>query len=278
MGQRLSFIKMQGTGNDFIVAHELPASLQPSPELAVRLCDRRRGIGADGLVLILPSETADFRMRIWNCDGSEAEMCGNGIRCCARYVNAVKLSDKRTLLFETGAGPVATELTESGAVRVTMGKPVLSAPHIPTMKVSGRVINENLRVDHMLFRITAVSMGNPHAVIFDEHLSDELVNVWGRKIESHPFFPRKANVEFVKVLSDREIRMRVWERGCGETQACGTGACAAVVAGVINKKLGPDVTVHLPGGDLQVEWDGNEASPVYLTGPAGETFRGSVEI
>jgi diaminopimelate epimerase len=274
----LNFLKMEGTGNDFVVAHDLPSGVTPTPELVQRLCDRRRGIGADGLIIIQPSKSGDFRMRIWNSDGSEAEMCGNGIRCCAVYIHALKLSNNRTLLFETGAGKITAALRENGLVRVEMGNPVLSAPDIPTMKVSGTVVSENLHAGHMLFRITAVSMGNPHAVIFEDHLTDELVHIWGKKIETHPFFPKKTNVEFVKVISEKEIRMRVWERGCGETAACGTGACAAVVAGVINKKLGGGVTAHLPGGDLQVEWDGKETSPVYLTGPATITFRGSVAI
>jgi diaminopimelate epimerase len=217
-------------------------------------------------------------MRIFNSDGSEAEMCGNGIRCCAVYVKKLRLSEERSLLFETSAGSIVTELTKGGLIRVTMGKPVLSAPQIPTMKISGTVVNENLHVEHMLFKVTAVSMGNPHAVIYDDHLTDELVLVWGKKIETHPFFPKKTNVEFVKVLSQNEIRMRIWERGCGETLACGTGACAGVVAGIINKLHGNKVTVHLPGGDLFVEWNGKETSPVYMTGPAKIVFKGSVEI
>jgi diaminopimelate epimerase len=274
----LNFLKMEGAGNDFIVVQELSAQRAPSAELAVRLCNRRRGIGADGLIVVLPSKSADFQMRIFNSDGSEAEMCGNGIRCCAVYVKIMKLSGKRVLVFETGAGHITAEIVKNGAVRVNMGKPVLSAPQIPTLKVADRVIMEDLYVDRMLFKITAVSMGNPHAVIFDEHLTDELVQVWGPKIEVHPFFPKKTNVEFVKVISDKEIRMRVWERGCGETLACGTGACASVVAGVLNKMLANRVTVHLPGGDLFVEWDGEKTGPVYMTGPANVTFTGSVEI
>jgi diaminopimelate epimerase len=280
MKKTIPFLKMEGLGNDFIVTHEL---LPPrgTPErtapLAVKLCDRRRGIGGDGLVLLLPSTAADFQMRIWNSDGSEAEMCGNGIRCCAVYAKKMKLSGKRTLRFETGAGTIVTELLKNGQVKVTMGRPVLAAPQIPTLKASGRVIMEDLRVDRMLFKVTAVSMGNPHAVIFEEQLTDELVQVWGRKIETNQFFPRKTNVEFVKVLSPTETRMRVWERGCGETFACGTGACASVVAGIINNLHGNRVTVHLLGGDLFVEWDGRETSPVYLTGPAKIAFSGSVE-
>jgi len=224
-------------------------------------------------------------MRIFNSDGSEAEMCGNGIRCCAVYVKKLKLSGKRSLSFETGAGSIATESVGNGLIRVTMSRPVLFAPQIPTTclpsgtaKVSGTVLNEDLSVDGRLFKITAVSMGNPHAVIYEDNITDELVQVWGKKIENHPFFPKKTNVEFVKVLSKNEIRMRVWERGCGETMACGTGACAAVVAGILNKLLGNRVTAHLPGGDLLVEWDGKETSPVFMTGPASITFKGSVDV
>lgn len=277
----LSFLKMEGLGNDFIVTHNLRpkhASADVIAREAIRLCNRRRGIGADGLIMLLPSKNADFRMRIFNSDGSEAEMCGNGIRCCALYVKKLKLSRKRSLTFDTNAGNKTTELTKDGLVRVTMGRPVLSAPQIPTMRISGTVLNEDLPVDDRLFTITAVSMGNPHAVIFEDAITDDLVHVWGKKIESHPFFPKKTNVEFVKVLSRSEISMRVWERGCGETMACGTGACASVVAGILNKLHGNRVTVHLIGGDLLVEWDGHETSPVYLTGPSKIAFKGSVEI
>lgn len=312
MNKSLDFLKMEGLGNDFIVTHAVrpPKGLMPVRNNTIissqvfrqnnrgyseerellsliahqvaRLCDRRRGIGADGVICILPSKTADasadFQMRIFNSDGSEAEMCGNGIRCCAVYVKKLKLSGKRSLSFETGAGSIATESAGKGCIRVTMGRPILSAPQIPTTKVSGTVLNESLSVDGRLFKVTAVSMGNPHAVIYDDNLTDELVQVWGTKIERHHFFPKKTNVEFVKVLSENEIRMRVWERGCGETLACGTGACAGVVAGILNKLHGNRVTVHLPGGDLLVEWDGKETSPVYMTGPATITFKGSVEI
>jgi diaminopimelate epimerase len=278
MNKNFQFVKMEGLGNDFIVAHEFPGGQMPAAGLVAGLCDRRRGIGADGLILVLPSSAADFRMRIWNSDGSEAEMCGNGIRCCAVYAHAMKLSGKKTLAFETGAGIITTTWQKNGLVCVDMGRPVLSAPLVPTMKVSGKVVMEDLLVDRMRFKVTAVSMGNPHAVIFDEHLTDELVHIWGKKMETLPFFPKKTNVEFVSVISPAEIRMRVWERGCGETLACGTGACASVVAGIVNNLLAHRVTVHLPGGDLLVEWDGGEDGPVYLTGPGKEVFRGSVAL
>lgn len=281
MDNALNFLKMEGLSNDFIVTHEAPeSSLQSILNQTITICDRRKGVGGDGIILILPpkSSAADFRMRIFNSDGSEAEMCGNGIRCCALYAKQMNLSKKATLIFETGRGLVSTELLENGQIRVNMGAPILEAPKIPTAKSCCRVIMHELQVDCNTFKITAVSMGNPHAVIFVDEINDNLVHTWGKKIEYHPFFPKKTNVEFIKVLNNGEIKMRVWERGCGETFACGTGACAAVVAGILNNLHGNKVTVHLLGGDLFVEWDGNESSPVFMTGPARVAFRGSVEI
>ncbi|MBN1129859.1 MAG: diaminopimelate epimerase [Chitinispirillaceae bacterium] len=281
MKHTLSFMKMHGLGNDFIVTHEMePGEIPAIQNHTAELCDRRRGIGADGVILIRPSDNqnADFRMRIFNSDGSEAEMCGNGIRCCAQYVRLNNLSAKQSLVFQTGAGPIATAPAENGLIRVTMSNPVLDAALIPTTQKKGRVIMQDLQVDERTFAITAVSMGNPHAVIYADELSDDLVQFWGRNIETHPFFPKKTNVEFVTVLSDREIRMRVWERGCGETLACGTGACASVVSGIVNNLHGNEVTVRLLGGDLAIEWDGNEHSPVFMTGPARLSFTGRVEV
>jgi diaminopimelate epimerase len=279
MNKTLNFIKMEGLGNDFLVTHEIsPESVQFIADQSVTLCDRRHGIGGDGVILILPSSKADFKMRIFNSDGSEAEMCGNGIRCCALYVKTLHLSEKNSLAFEAGAGMIATEFLGNSLFRVNMGKPILDATKIPTIKPSCKVIMHDLQVDCNSFKITAVSMGNPHAVIYADELSDNLVHTWGKKIENHPFFPKKTNVEFIKVLSNSEIQMRVWERGCGETQACGTGACAAAVAGIVNHLHDNKVTVHLLGGDLQIEWDGNESNPVFMTGPARIAFKGSVEI
>jgi diaminopimelate epimerase len=279
MPNNLNFIKMEGLGNDFIVLHRLSGeSIQPIIKQCVKLCDRKFGIGADGIIFILPSKKADFRMRIFNSDGSEAEMCGNGIRCCLLYAQTMRLSKKQSITFETKAGIIATEFTKKRLVRVNMGKPVLESSKIPTIKKSCQVIMHDLQVDCKLFKITAVSMGNPHAVVYTDEITDELVSFWGPKIEKHPFFPKKTNVEFVKVLSNSEIQMRVWERGCGETLSCGTGACASVVSGIINNLHGNSVTVHLRGGDLLVEWDGNETSPVYMTGPAKIVFSGSVGI
>jgi diaminopimelate epimerase len=216
-------------------------------------------------------------MRIINADGSEAEMCGNGIRCFAVYLRDTGMTQKQKLTIETKAGVIQTEYA-GDRIRVTMGAPVLSGRAIPVNKDGGPIIGEKLSVDGKTFAVTAVSMGNPHAVIYADELTNELVHRYGSKLESHPFFPKKANIEFVKVLSDSEIRMRVWERGCGETMACGTGACASVVAGVLNRKNGNAVTVHLPGGDLFIEWDGDPTHPVFMTGPANRVYSGSTEI
>jgi len=279
MTNKLNFIKMEGLGNDFIVMHRSTnESIQTIIKQCVKLCDRRRGIGADGIIFILPSKKADFKMRIFNSDGSEAEMCGNGIRCCKLYVQSMHLSKKQLVTFETKAGIISTESNKKDLIRVNMGTPILESSKIPTVKKSCQVIMHDLQVDCKLFKITAVSMGNPHAVIYVDEITDELVSFWGPKIEKHPFFPNKANVEFIKVLSNKEIQMRVWERGCGETLCCGTGACASVVAGIINNLHGNKVKVHLLGGDLLVEWDGKETSPVYMTGPATIVFKWILEL
>jgi diaminopimelate epimerase len=281
MSRILNFHKMHGIGNDFIVVHE---GFGPGDNVhldagkAVALCNRRIGIGADGVLIIGPSKTADFKVTIYNSDGSTAEMCGNGIRCCARYVQLAGLSARQSTVFETGAGPVSVESLGNDRFRACMGAPILAAEKIPTRQTSGRVLMHELSLDRETISLTAVSMGNPHAVIFADDLTDNFVLRLGPSIERHPFFPRKTNVEFVNVLANNEIRMRVWERGCGETLACGTGACAAVVAGFLVGQTGSEVSAHLPGGDLFVEWDGGEASPVYLTGPAVVSFRGSVDL
>jgi diaminopimelate epimerase len=272
----MKFVKMEGLGNDFVVTHHVGAKKLAGMLPRIRaLCDRRTGIGADGVILLLPSSKADFRMRIFNADGSEAEMCGNGIRCCARYVDEQKLSAKKKLSFETGAGIIATERS-GDMVRVNMGAPVLAAAQIPTAQKAGRVIRMPIRALDKMFEITTVSMGNPHAVIFTDSLTDDLVRRYGAALERDPFFPRRVNVEFAAVVSAGEARMRVWERGCGETRACGTGACAVAVAGVLTGRLSACTVIHLAGGDLTVEWDGNETQPVFMTGPARRVFDGDV--
>ena len=269
---------MEGLANDFILTHHVSEeNINAIRKIAPMLCDRRRGIGGDGVILVLPSKIADYRMRIFNADGSEPEMCGNGIRCFARYIQKTGLWKKPELLVETIAGINKTEIS-GDRIKVTMGAPIMDAPRVPVAKQSGRAVMEKILVDGKDFLVTAISMGNPHAVIYADELTDEMVLGYGKKLESHPFFPNKTNVEFVKVLSDKEISMRVYERGCGETMACGTGACASVVSGIINKKHGNAVTVHLPGGDLFIEWDGEFFHPVYMTGPAKWVFEGDIEV
>ncbi len=271
----MRFVKMEGLANDFILVRPDDEEIKKRIfEQAVTICDRRRGIGGDGIILIEPSDKADFRMRIINSDGSEAEMCGNGIRCFSLYVHVYGLSSKHTLAIETGAGIIHTQKLEDG-YKVNMGPPVLKASEIPTRYSGERVVKHPLDVEGRQFLITAVGMGNPHAVLFEDELSDSLVLGLGPKIESHPFFPKRTNVEFVRVDDPKQITMRVFERGCGETMACGTGACAAAVAGVINGKHENRVTVHLAGGDLEIEWDGNSDHPVFMTGPAREVFEGT---
>ncbi|MBN1306646.1 MAG: diaminopimelate epimerase [Chitinispirillaceae bacterium] len=275
----MNFVKMEGSGNDFVVTHEFPAETAGrEKETAIALCDRHRGIGGDGLILILPSERADFRMRIFNSDGSEAEMCGNGIRCCVHYIDLLSLSSAKELAIETASGIIGTERNENGQVRVDMGPPRLRADQVPVVSSHDQVIMEPLSINGVTFKINAVSMGNPHVVIYADDLSDDLVLGFGPRIETHPDFPNKTNVEFVTVVSDTEISMRVWERGCGETKACGTGACAAAVAGIINRLHGKKVTVHLPGGDLLVEWSGETTDPVFMTGPARAVYTGSYPL
>ena len=275
----VAFQKWHGLGNDFIIPDQIHEQLFPLLKThAAFLCDRRKGIGADGLLFLLPSEIADFKMVIINSDGSEAEMCGNGIRCLASYIGSKKISLHKSLAIETGAGIIKTELLDDTTVTVNMNSPRLEASLIPVAGRSGVVLMEKIEVAGNEFKFTAVSMGNPHAVIYPEQIDDNLVKTIGPQIETHPLFPKKTNVEFITVLSDSEIVMRVWERGCGETQACGTGACASAVSGILNKLHGNNVTVHLPGGDLLISWSGMQSDPVYMTGPAMYVFDGKFEV
>ncbi|SFE14119.1 diaminopimelate epimerase [Paenibacillus algorifonticola] len=276
----MNFTKMHGLGNDFIVIageQQLPDN---AAQLAIDLCNRFFGIGADGLVYILPSENADFRMRIINSDGSEAEQCGNAIRCVAKYVYDNGLTNKELITIETlGAGAQAVQLRVEGGkvqtVRVDMGEPILNGLAVPTTVDQEQVVEHPIEVDGREFRFTAVSMGNPHCVIYVDDAANFDLAAWGPKLETHPMFPRKINVEFVTVNSREHTEMRVWERGAGPTLACGTGACATVVASVLNGYTDRTATVSLKGGDLLIEW--NEAdNHVYMTGPAAEVFRGSL--
>lgn len=269
------FIKMHGTGNDFVFLDALKRPLPAPSRVAGKLCDRRFGVGADQMLLLEPSRTADFRMRIFNPDGSEVEQCGNGIRCLARYVWTRGLSRKPTLEIETGGGVVRPRRMGS-FVEVDMGEPVLEGRRIP-VRGSGPILNRELMVRGRVFRVTCVSMGNPHCVIFSKPNGEDLVGAFGPLIERHPFFPRRTNVEFVWVRGRGRIQVGVWERGAGRTLSCGTGACASVVASVLNGRTGRVCKVILPGGELDVRWD-DRTNRVFMKGPAEEVYTGRIAI
>jgi diaminopimelate epimerase len=271
----LPFVKMHGAGNDFVLVDALKKPVKIGAGLARALCDRRFGVGADQILLIEPSKKADFRMRVTNADGSEVEMCGNGIRCAALYAAERGRVKKAAMSVETLAGIIRPALAgkAGGAarVRVDMGEPVLEAEKIPTA-AKGRVIDHPLRFDGHEASVTCVSMGNPHCVIFTDDLDKAPVESWGPVIERLPFFPKRTNVEFVQVENPGAARVRVWERGAGLTLACGTGACAVGVAGVLTGRLRRDVELALPGGALRIEWAPDNR--VFMTGPAAFVFDG----
>lgn len=279
--QRIEFTKMQGTGNDFVVldclAHPEYLEYALTPALASKLCDRHYGIGADGLVLVLPSAIADIQMRIINSDGSEAEMCGNGIRCFARFVYEQNIVKKETMTVETLAGVLIPKmiLDNSGTVtgvEVDMGEPILDRAGVP-MIGEGQAVSVPIMVEDTEFIVTAVGMGNPHCVTFVEDIAQFPITHWGPIMERSPYFPRKTNVEYVQVLNEKEVIMRVWERGAAVTMACGTGSCATAVACVLNGKTQREVLVHLDGGDLQIRWEASN-NHLYMTGPAESVFTG----
>tara|TARA_R110002111_G_scaffold126741_5_gene191456 strand:- start:34651 stop:35490 length:840 start_codon:yes stop_codon:yes gene_type:complete len=273
----MKFTKMHGAGNDYVYVNCFEETLpQDIASLAIQVSDRHKGIGSDGLILICPSERADAQMRMFNADGSESEMCGNGIRCVAKYVYDHGISQQTSLKIETGAGILNLDLELSGQkvsqVRVNMGKPVLISSEIPTLLPGDPPVNEDLDLGGDVIQVTCVSMGNPHCITFVEEINDHWVHVIGPKVEVHPMFPNRVNAEFIEVLSPTELKMRVWERGSGETQACGTGACATAVAGVLTGRSERNVLIHLPGGDLRLEWA--ESGEVFMTGPAVEVYEG----
>ncbi len=273
----MRFTKMHGAGNDYVYINCFePVQLGDIPKLAIAMSDRHFGVGGDGIVLICPSEKADARMRMFNADGSESEMCGNAIRCVAKYVYDHGICRKDSLTIETGRGVLALQLFVSGGkverVRVNMSHPILKSADIPTTLPGDPPIKAPLEVAGRQLAVTCVSMGNPHCVTFVDDVTDDWVLNVGPKIELHPAFPRRVNAEFIKVVSPRETIMRVWERGSGETWACGTGACASVVAGVLAGVNERKVTVHLRGGDLEIEWA--DSDEVFMTGPATEVFSG----
>lgn len=278
---------MHGIGNDFVMinclGNEGEELAQLAQERAVWLCDRKFGVGGDGVILVEWGASARFRMRMFNPDGSEAEMCGNGIRCFAKLIHDHGFTQGEVdIPIETGAGILNVNLiignnNKVDAVRVDMGEPILVPAEVPTNLGHGRepVINEPINAGGITLNITAVSMGNPHAVTFVKSVKDYNVETIGPLVENHPAFPKRTNTEFIEILSDKEINFRVWERGAGETLACGTGACASVVACVLNKATGRNVLVHLPGGDLDIEWSEKD-NHVYMTGSATEVFEGEI--
>ena len=276
----MQFQKMHGLGNDFIFFNNIDLLKYDLRTLAIELCNRNTGVGADGIVLIIPSKKADIRMRIFNADGSEANMCGNAIRCFAKLVFEAGMISKESFTIETFAGIIIPELiTENGrvkAVRVNMGSPGLTKADIPMVgKKSGTVINEPLKIGRKTFHITSLLMGVPHTMVFVEDLDQTDLITIGKQIEKSPVFPKGTNVNFVQVVNSQEIKVRTWERGAGSTLACGTGCCASVVASVLTGQTGKQVTVHLVLGDLFIEWiDEN----VFMTGPASTVFAGEMEI
>lgn len=299
----MKFTKMHGCGNDYIYVNLFQEHLDNPSGLAIAVSDRHFGIGGDGLITIGPSVRADFAMHIYNADGSEAEMCGNGIRCVAKYVYDHGMTDKTEITVETGAGikkltmetsagtgtlPAETGTgtdvlsSENGRglvtkVRVDMGEPVLTPADIPADFPGDRVVNEPLVVEEKEWRVTCVSMGNPHAVVFVPALEHFPLEQVGPKFEHHPLFPRRINTEFVEVLGRKELRMRVWERGSGETLACGTGTCACVMAAILNGYTEDEVLVHLLGGDLVIQYD-RETNHLFMTGPATTVFEGELDV
>jgi diaminopimelate epimerase len=273
----MQFIKMHGIGNDYVYIDCFRETVSEPEKLAVHMSDRHFGVGGDGLILIMPSDKADARMRMFNADGSEAQMCGNGIRCLGKYVYESGISRTSKIAVETLAGVLSLQMiTANGTVervKVDMGMPWLRRQDIPMLGAGDRVLGEKLTVGDREFVVTCVSMGNPHCVVYVDDVARYPVTHYGPLLEHHPQFPQRTNVEWIEWLNRQEIRQRTWERGSGETLACGTGACAATVASVLNGKTDRTVTVHLLGGDLEIEWAADEH--VYMTGPAVEVFRGS---
>ena len=277
----MTFPKMHGLGNDYVYVNCFEEKIDNPPAVARFVSDRHFGIGSDGLIMINPSKTADFEMEMYNADGSRGEMCGNGIRCVAKYVYDYGLTDKTQISVETLGGIKYLDLTvEDGKVslvKVDMGKPELEADLIPIISEREQVIDEPIEVDGKEYHMTGVSMGNPHAVIYvDDVKGLDLENI-GPKFENHERFPKRINTEFVHCIDRQTVEMRVWERGSGETLACGTGACAVAVSSILNNLTDTQVTVKLLGGDLQIEWD-REKDRVFMTGPATVVFDGVIDI
>ncbi len=276
----MKFTKMHGCGNDYVYVNLFEENIVDPAAFSIKVSDRHFGIGSDGLITIGPSDVADFRMRIYNADGSEAEMCGNGIRCVAKYVYDHKLTDKTNVSVESGAGIKYLQLTVEDdkvtQVRVDMGEPILSPSDIPVVAEGDKVVDEPIEVCDKTWHMTCVSMGNPHAVVFVDDVEHFDLEKYGPHFENHSRFPKRINTEFVQVVSRSEAYMRVWERGSAETWACGTGTCATAMACILNNKTDNKVLVHLRGGDLTIEYD-EASNHIFMTGPATEVFSGEIE-
>lgn len=280
---KIKFTKMHGCGNDYIyingAEYKIPA--QNKPEFVQRLSDRHFGIGGDGVIFINPSDEADFEMEMYNADGSRAEMCGNGIRCVAKYVYDKGMTDRIQIsIISAGKIKYLTLTVEDGKVsmvRVDMGKPELNASLIPVISEHEQAVDEEITVGENVYRMTCVSMGNPHAVVFTDNVADLDLTKIGPQFEHHERFPKRINTEFVRVIDRHTVEMRVWERGTGETLACGTGCCATAVACVLNGKTEADVTVKVLGGEIRIQWD-READTVFMTGPASTVFEGEIDL
>lgn len=276
----LRFTKMHGLGNDYVYVSTFDQTVANAPGLARKIADRHRGVGGDGLILIAPpsSDDADVRMEMYNADGSRAEMCGNGIRCVAKYAYERGLSRRNPMRVATDRGVLELELTLDAAervseIRVDMGEPILDPKLIPVSLSGSRIVATPLPMDGQVLMVTCVSMGNPHAVFFCEQLASVPIKTWGARLETHPVFPQRANIHFVQVMKPNAVKMATWERGAGVTQACGTGAAAVCVAGVLNRLTERAITAHLPGGSLKLEWSAQN-NHVYKTGPATDVFDG----
>lgn len=277
----MKFTKMHGCGNDYVYVNCFKEDVKNPGELAKKVSDRHCGIGSDGLILICSSDKADFRMRMFNADGSEGEMCGNGIRCVAKYVYDHHMTEKTGLSIETGAGIKYLELVvKDGAVsqvKVDMGEPILKSSQIPVKTEKERVIGEPMEVEGKEWNMTCVSMGNPHAVVLVPDTKAFEIEKYGPAFENNEIFPKRTNTEFVQLLSRNEINMRVWERGSGETLACGTGTCASVMACILNGETDNEVLVHLLGGDLTVKYD-ERTNHIFMTGPAATVYEGEISL
>lgn len=277
----MEFTKMHGIGNDYIYFNCLEKEIENPNELSIKLSDRHFGVGGDGIILILPSKVADFRMRMFNADGSEGEMCGNATRCIGKYVYDKKLTDKKEISLETLAGIKYLKLKVKDdkvyEVTVNMGEPKIKSKDIPVIFDKDEVINEEVTVDNNKYNITCVSMGNPHCIVYMKDIDNLDLTKIGPKFENNSLFPQRINTEFVEVLDNKTIKMRVWERGSGETYACGTGACAVTVASVLNKlcNIDEEITIKLLGGDLKIKYSSDGL--VYMTGPAEFVFEGRIE-